>query len=574
MTIGKYTLTGDNYYFLNFYRLLNVTNVQKAAEGRLETFPDFFAKQYEYFHYIEMCEKLGKDVGSLKSRGVGFSEIAASLGLRVYTTVKKSRCLYTASSEKFVKDVLDKAWLQMEFLNTETQGGFKHVRMKKDSDMMKRASKVSSEGTEFGWMATVEGVIADKPRKLRGGRVERLFFEEAGSNPILVTAYNQSEALVSVLGRRIGTRFVWGTGGDEGPQLAGLASMFYNPKDYDILPYLHNHTDNGQPVYTGFFIPAYSMYIPACDERGVCNEIDAKIYYNSMRVKKSNDAKNLLEYKSEFCFTPEEALIRQGDNRFDTEKLADQIANIELHKIVEIPKKAKLNWEFNKDIGEIDRSKVPTLELHNEGKVLISELPMLDGNDIPYTNLYVAGIDSIDSDESSSTGQKDVSSFCIVIKRRQFGLKEPKYVAIYKDRPRDVREAFDNAIKLLQFYNCKAVIETTRVSLITHFKSAKKLDLLFKRPRATQTDITKVNTKMYGASASVTNIEHYLDLVENYIRDYCEEINFLEMLNELIKYSYVNKRKFDIVAAMGMCELADEELMGVTPRSAAITKKD
>jgi hypothetical protein len=34
------------------------------------------------------------------------------------------------------------------------------------------------------------------------------------------------------------------------------------------------------------------------------------------------------------------------------------------------------------------------------------------------------------------------------------------------------------------------------------------------------------------------------------------------MIQELLKYSYENKRKFDIVAAMGMCELADEEMYG------------
>ena len=151
--------------------------------------------------------------------------------------------------------------------------------------------------------------------------------------------------------------------------------MFYNPEDYNMLPYYHNHTDNGQYVYTGFFIPAYTMHIPSCDHRGVCNEIDAKIYYNSQRVIKSNNPKNLLEYKSEYCFTPEEALIRQGDNRFDTEKLAEQIANIELHKTVEIPKKAKLSWEFDKDLGEVNRNKMPLLEYNENGKILISELP-------------------------------------------------------------------------------------------------------------------------------------------------------------------------------------------------------
>jgi hypothetical protein len=41
-----------------------------------------------------------------------------------------------------------------------------------------------------------------------------LFFEEAGSNPVLKKTYIQGNALVEVMGNKIGTRFVWGTGGD------------------------------------------------------------------------------------------------------------------------------------------------------------------------------------------------------------------------------------------------------------------------------------------------------------------------------------------------------------------------
>lgn len=65
-----YRITGDNYFFLNFYRLKNV-KVKKAAAGRDVGFPDFFSKQYEYFHYIDLCERTGHDVCALKSRGVG-----------------------------------------------------------------------------------------------------------------------------------------------------------------------------------------------------------------------------------------------------------------------------------------------------------------------------------------------------------------------------------------------------------------------------------------------------------------------------------------------------------------------
>jgi hypothetical protein len=37
------------------------------------------------------------------------------------------------------------------------------------------------------------------------------------------------------------------------------------------------------------------------------------------------------------------------------------------------------------------------------------------------------------------------------------------------------------------------------------------------------------------------------------------------MLDELLKYSYANKRKFDIIASMQMAEIGDEELFGLKP---------
>lgn len=65
-----YTITGDHYYFLNFYRLEDLTSAKKAGGGRVMSFPKFFVAQYEYFHYIELCKKLRKDAIGLKARGV------------------------------------------------------------------------------------------------------------------------------------------------------------------------------------------------------------------------------------------------------------------------------------------------------------------------------------------------------------------------------------------------------------------------------------------------------------------------------------------------------------------------
>lgn len=65
-----YRLTGDHYFFLNFYRLKG-TNTGAAGTGRQTAFPSFFSKQYEYFHYIDLCKITRHDVCALKARGVG-----------------------------------------------------------------------------------------------------------------------------------------------------------------------------------------------------------------------------------------------------------------------------------------------------------------------------------------------------------------------------------------------------------------------------------------------------------------------------------------------------------------------
>ena len=206
--VNGYYITGDNYYFINYYRILRVDNIEKAGQGRTEDFPAFLSKQYEFFHYINLCEILKKDCCSLKARGVGFSEIAAALGARIYTTTPNSRCVYACYAEGKLKPTIAKVWKQLNFLDTKTKIG--HLRMVKDSDDHKRASKLDSEKKESGWMSEISTIVANTPDKLRGDRTDRLLLEEAGSWPGLITAYNQGQALVEISGKRLGTRIFWG----------------------------------------------------------------------------------------------------------------------------------------------------------------------------------------------------------------------------------------------------------------------------------------------------------------------------------------------------------------------------
>ena len=109
--------------------------------------------------------------------------------------------------------------------------------------------------------------------------------------------------------------------------------MFNDPEAFNVLPYKNNYSDDGAVQYTGFFLPAYSMMLKTgyVDNRGVTDLKKARDYYETERKKKSGQA--LLEYCAEYCFTPAEALLRQGDGIFDPIIIADRLTQLRIQKI-------------------------------------------------------------------------------------------------------------------------------------------------------------------------------------------------------------------------------------------------
>jgi hypothetical protein len=61
----------------------------------------------------------------------------------------------------------------------------KRSRQKIDNMFVKRASVVI-DGAETGRYSEIEGIVGDKPDKVRGQRTERLIYDEAGSNAVMI----------------------------------------------------------------------------------------------------------------------------------------------------------------------------------------------------------------------------------------------------------------------------------------------------------------------------------------------------------------------------------------------------
>lgn len=573
ITINGYTITGFNYYFLNYYQLPN-TEQEKAGDSRSVIFPRFFTYQYEFFHYFELCRTIRKNAAIMKNRGCGASEMNASIFDCFFNCFKNSLCLLTAFDNNYVTKTLDKIWAGITFTDDNTDGGMLKLRQVVNTATKKRSTYykvVNGQKIETGFGSQIEGIVVDKDRKMRGDRVQMLFLEEAGSNPILETSFIKAEELVTVGGNKIGVIVAAGTGGDEGPQLAGLNKVYYHPSDFKVLQFHHNYTEDGTWVNTGYFMPAYitmnkKEYV---GPRGEYLLEKQKSYYNELRAS-FTDPQTLLKHKAEQCFTAEEAFAAEGVNKFNKIKISEQIISIRIKK--EIPPIQRGYMEFTYNSPERKRENITGVKFkpHPNGSVYILEHPIWENeiNQEKIRNLYVSGIDGIDIGASETSDQtRDPSKFCTTIKRRVYGMNEPMYVAYYMDRPNDIREAYKQTIGLLMYYQALANIEASRLSVLTYARDNKFMQYFMKRPRVCYGDNLKRRTaNQYGTTATTAMIDHGIQLVADYVEDYCHNIWFIEFLNQLNLYTDENKGKFDIVASMQMCEIADEELNDVVPK--------
>lgn len=588
LTVNGYTVTGDHYFFLNFYQLKDLFSLEEAGAGRESIFPNFLEGQYEWFHYLKMAKKLKMNACMMKAREAGYSEIEAAIISNSYTVIRGSINVACSFAQTQLDKLLEKVFANIAFIDRYAPG-FRHGRIV-DTASLKRSGQyqmINGTKTPVGWLSQIQGIVVDKPGKLRGDRTDVLMFEEVGLWPGFTKAYTQADALVGQIGRQWGIRLLGGTGGEEGAQMEGLRKVYYKPHIFGVLPFKHKYTATGDETISAFFLPAFKTIKDTrlLDHRGYISEEEGRKYFDATRALKAEDPQELVQYCAEFCYNAEEAFSLEGDNKFNKVLIMEQLTKIRALKQCPPIEKGFLEYAF-KDGKHAEENINGFKWIPNaNGPIKILEHPLWnlpprkdeEGNVVwappaeKIKNLYVIGIDGIDiGSGQTSDNTKNPSDFCLVVKKRVFGLDEPQYVAIYKDRPNDIREAYKIAIKLAQYYNATINIEATRQSIIPWAREKKLIKYFMKRPRATLGDSIKNTNKQYGTPATLQIIAHQTDLIADFINDYSHTLWFDEMLDEFSRYTDENKRKFDIVAAVAMAELADEELSGVIPKQVEV----
>jgi len=180
-----------------------------------------------------------------------------------------------------------------------------------------------------------------------------------------------------------------------------------------------------------------------------------------------------------------------------------------------------------------------------------------------------------------STSTKNRSALACLIKKRivggqYFSQTSNLYVAKYIGRSDDVRDDYEAVLKLSLYYNAKMNVEYTKIGIVSYFKEVKKFHMLLKRPSialpsggdtGNNAFLQQKRSNLIGTPSTPNVIDHQDMKIKDYTNDYCFSIYFSDLLEQLRDYQREDRTKYDLVIAMGLCELADEDMLGESASS-------
>lgn len=509
-------ISGYNYFYLNYcpiqrivYTVLENKKVKKTRELQ---FPDFYDYDYYFFQAMQEAEDEGKHLCALKSRRKGYSYKNAAMACRNYYLIPGSKTYIYASNKQYLTEdgILTKAWDYMDFIDKNTAWGKKRSV---NTQMRKRAGFYSKDDygneIELGYKSEIIGVtLKDNPDVVRGKAGKLIIFEEAGSFSELGAAWQIARPSVEQDGVAFGTMVAFGTGGDSGSHFETLKDMFYNPEGYNCLGFDNIWDESAATKECGFFIPQYTnldfrdtegnrMYMDSDGNTIHKKSLEFILEERRKVIENATSNSTIDRYVAEHCLTPSEACLEFNGNIFPKKELQEQLSLLRTNKKLQNHKQigdlvqqpdGSLKWTIKKT-GDITRYPLrqgddPT------GSIVIWEHPNKDAS----AGLYIAGIDSYDYDESSTTSLGS----CFIYKRVQsIEQYSDIIVAEYTGRPKSAEDFYENVRKLLIYYNARAMYENQNKGIFVYFTN-KHCDYLL----ADQPDIindivsnSKVNRK-------------------------------------------------------------------------------
>lgn len=562
-------LTGNQYHFLNFVQILRTVD----SIGTVDWGFPLFSQEDDYIYkQAQEAKESSMYTGLITGRGLGKTYLALNVIKKNYTFIASSHNIISAS----IDDTAKHTFSMLDLMLDRTPDYLRHSQLRKDINegYIESGAKVIYEGKEkiVGLRSVIEKIIYDnKAGKTRGRRPTFQLYEEIG-------AWTGAAKLKQCLSASKGSFFrgkfmtaeVWliGTGGQMktgGSQDA--QDIFYNPAAHNVYA-----CQEWYKKKTMIFIPSYKKFTGFYEKDGISDEVGARAVLDQRREEAKGDIDAYMQEIQEFPYEPKEAFMTSGTRQWNVDKLQRQEFQLKTNPDLDgIIQRGRFWWIKSKG------GTITGVEFNQEkdGPVQLLEHPYLLDGQVP-PNLYIGGVDSVDnsvdmtgkSNSKKAADIKKLSKFSLLIKKRFYNAAKTSnlYVCQITWRPEVIEDAFEQALMASIYYNVQLNVEHTKIAVIKYFEYRKQLKRLFPRPSVCYADVTKITrNNKYGTVLDGAGkvIVYGLDAISKYIDSFWDNIFFLDLIEELIKFDNDNRTEYDRVMAMMMTEIADDELIDI-----------
>lgn len=530
-------ITGDHYYYLNFWVLEN---------GALPEYRDADRRWFIFFNEVRNDANI-LGIIRVKKRREGATNQSAMLLVKTASMGEHVRCGIISktggdSADLFSNMVVAGFRSLPPFLQPRTASD---EETKKKLVFMKPGAKkkkgVQVVGKREGLNSFVEWRNT-APNSFDSGRWSLMLVDEAGKYEMSIVDYwNVLKKVLAEGAKKVGTAIVVSTVNP--PNLGG--------EEFQKLWEDSNQFSSGRKTKTKlvrYFVPAWDGYAGYIDEWGFSDQEGAT--ENILENYRGNE-----QDTRDFPLTEQEAFqFAQSESPFNLENIDTQISWLKSNP--KHVRRGRMIWNEDK-VEFVDDTNGPWHIYkfpQNTNKWIKQGAHLTPTN----THNYVGGVDPFRLNTRGS-----YSSPGVIHIFQQLDASKPEEtgmpVAFYKGRPKEKDLFFEECLKGFMFYGCKGTFEMDATDdYIGYFKKRFALSFLNYTPDEAINRHKKGTKKIERGvrSADPFALEKQLKVCVSYIEHHCHKIIFPTLLEDLKKYQHDNRTERDETVAFMMCLLS------------------
>jgi hypothetical protein len=569
---GGFFIPGRFYYYMNF-------NSMSTIHGIIN--PDYCDMHLQLAYAIEWCKANNKNIVIGKKRRAGVSEAFQKMVIDYGYRFQPAYHGGIAAGKKVYADDFMTKWEVSESLLVPE---FKLNALLSNDDLVASGYEVLEDGKTSKRGINSELYVRtmhSNPNMFKGLYLNDCIVEEAGEFENFDEFYSATKDCLKDGDMQVGIMYIFGTGGNINKGSKDFKKVWENPDDYNAVKFCITGDRFKKPYYGGatrygkditklpYLSKKYKPYqLLGCEDTQAALEDILK----EREILKKGELKKYLEHLQNNPINESEIFRKMFSNNFDIQKLNEQQDAISLLKT---PKYSKYRLEWILDAKGLRTGKVKAIPLvHGEDDS--ETVLILDGYHpiLNYNNLYVAGCDPYDQDEAKSS--KSLGGMCVLIRKNMMGGLQMAPVATICTRPKRKEAFFDMCLKLAVYYNIVGNVLGDKAGssgIIQWFKDNGCQKYLALRPTKFESENSEQSHE-YWVSMNKTSKPMMIGLMQTNIYDFCQNIWFPELINQLGNYDEVEiGSDNDLADAYGIALMQDVSV-NIAPRDNSFREKN